>query len=240
MANTRKHNAQALMCGYHTKLITLVNRGLITPNMLLNSILDNVRGRIDKFISVEFIINVLLGDREYAYMVYEWKGERLRNMGRGRSMPMKFYLHNTGVKLIDHILDMAQNYPTRGGLQACLCLFNMSLIKPEDIYNWFMCFTDVGDCLTVPYVYNCNKYDSFEIIEKLMLTTPYYIHLRNDIDICANIWNAIYYNYIGERRRTLRRQNARGSKLVAQWTLLSPESKSAVSKIYGEFMHQCS
>jgi len=232
-----KQNLEALVVVYSAdKIINWINRGLLTPYFVMSCIEDYLISKPADLPFVEFIIREIIGKREFSRLVYEWKGEKLRGIKAGRLMPDNFFIPQTKNELINIILNKVSICTNADVKNICLCLFTMCMIKPDDIYTWLAIMTGASDWLLVNEVWGPLNYNSFEIVESAIRKLKWPIP-REQIDKCADIWNALYYNFIGEKRSMLRRQGNRGSRLVSQWTALSAESKEAASQVAGKFMN---
>ncbi len=200
---------------FHSVLSPMLNIGLLTPAYVLDKTLAYAKKHKVPINSLEGFIRQLIGWREYVRAVYMLAGQKERKgnfFGHRKKLPTSFWNATTNIHPVDDAIEQALAYAYNHHILRLMVLGNFMLlceIKPNDIYNWFMClFIDAYDWVMVPNVYGMSQYAD----GGLMTTKPYisgsnYILKMSDYkkgDWC-NTWNALYWSFIYNKRELIKK-----------------------------------
>ncbi len=201
--------------GYHSLLSCLTNIGLITPR----DIIKEVETFNKNIASKEGFLRQVIGWREYCYLIYDNYAEKLEknlfyNLNKN-DIPEKFWNKNTGIKIIDDILEKVDEYAYSHHIERLMCIGNYLLligVKPVKIFEWFQTmYIDSYEVFMYPNVYGMLLYGYIDN-DKHMMTRPYFCssnYLKKmsnykthniEIDNISYKWedlfDGLYYNLI--------------------------------------------
>jgi len=129
---------------FHSALAPLMNVGLLTPDDVLNTVLEYSKENPVSLNSLESFVNKILGCREYVRGIYQnfndfqeqsnfWKHKRL--------LGDNWYTGSTQVPPLDDAIRkamrLAYNHHTER-LKVVCNMMNLSEIQPKYAYRWFM------------------------------------------------------------------------------------------------------
>jgi deoxyribodipyrimidine photolyase-related protein len=166
-----------IIFGFHSVLSPLTNVGLINPSDIINK----VKNYKDNIASKEGFIRQIIGWREYCFYIYtNYYNSLISNFFYKKSnklIPEKFWLSNTQIPLIDHILTTVNKYAYSHHIERLMCIGNFMLlidISPKEIYKWFQTmYIDAYDVFMIPNVYGMLLY-GFVNEKNHMMTRPYF------------------------------------------------------------------
>ena len=181
-----------IIFGYHSCLSALLNIGLLTPNDIINKIIK-LKINEDNISSIEGFIRQIIGWREYCYYIYILYSDNLKNNfyfnKNNNIINQNIWNNNNNIEYIDNILEKVNNYAYCHHIERLMCIsnyFNLSLINPKEIYNWFMTmFIDSYEVFMIPNVYGMALY-GYIYDNKHMMKKPY---------ICSSNYILKYSNY---------------------------------------------
>ena len=194
----------------HSLLSPLINSGLITPNYLIQSILEFYEKNNIRLNSCEGLIRQIIGWREFIRGVYVSKGveERTKNFWNfNREIPKSFYNATTGIEPVDDTINKINSFGYANHIERLMIIGNFMLLcefHPDQVYRWFMeLFIDSYDWVMVPNVYGMSQFAD----GGLMSTKPY-ISSSNYILKMSNykkgywceIWDALFWNFMNNQR----------------------------------------
>ena len=194
----------------HSVLSPLINSGLITPNYLIQSIVEFYEKNNIRLNSCEGLIRQIIGWREFIRGVYVCKGveERTKNFWNfNREIPKSFYNATTGIEPVDDTISKINSSGYANHIERLMIIGNFMLLcefHPDQVYRWFMeLFIDSYDWVMVPNVYGMSQFAD----GGLMSTKPY-ISSSNYILKMSNykkgnwceIWDALFWNFMNNQR----------------------------------------
>lgn len=238
---------------YHSVLSPMMNIGILTDTEVVTISYKYYLSHT-KSISIqsfEGFIRQVIGWRNYVYTLYLLEGEKMResnylkhNNKINKMTYIKFWTGTTNIKPIDSIINKIINYSYAHHIERLMYLGNfmlLCLIDPIDIYKMFMEWTiDAYDWVMIPNVFGMSQF----AVNKLMMNRPYfsssnYIHNMSTwkkTEDWANIWDALYYNFINKHQNILRRNYAT-SRQVKHWDNKSSTDKEKLLKVAKDFLN---
>ena len=208
---------------YHSVLTPALNTGLITPEFVVNEILERAPELNIPLNSLEGFIRQITGWREFMRGIYSIKGVEQRNSNffeHTRAIPDSFYTGTTGIAPVDDSIKKLLNHAYTHHIERLMILGNFMLlsgIEPDGVYQWFMeMYIDSYDWVMVPNVYGMSQYADGGLI-----TTKPYISGSNYILKMSNytkgnwcpVWDGLYWSFI-HRHFDILKQNQRMSMVV--------------------------
>ena len=195
---------------HHSVLSPLINAGLLTPQFVLQRILEFSTRHNIPINSVEGLVRQIIGWREFIRGIYSAKGiqERTTNFWKfKRAMPDSFYNGSTGILPFDHTIQKVLETGYCHHIERLMILANfMTLceIHPDHIYQWFMeLFIDAYDWVMVPNVYGMATFAD----GGLMSTKPYISGSNYILKMSnyrggewASVWDGLFWRFMHEHR----------------------------------------
>jgi deoxyribodipyrimidine photolyase-related protein len=244
--------------GYHSILSPMINIGLLSPMYVVTSAEDYYKSNKNISIaSVEGFIRQILSWREYVRMLYIHEHNKLvKNnfFNHNRSLSKSWYDGSTGIKPIDDCIKKILKYSYAHHIERLMLLGGFMLIaqfKPVDVYKWFisMVSIDAYQWVMEPNVYGMSQFSCGD----LMMTRPYFsssnyiikmsdytpksgdkLELDGDTYTWADIWTALYYNFIHINKNYLKKNYSLASS-VSHWADKSSKDKKQllhIAKLY--------
>ena len=216
--------------GSHSILSPLLNIGLLTPDIIIDEVLnyyyDNDNDK-NSLITVEAFIRQLIGWRSYVRFMYEYHGTEMKTMNRlnhKKRLSKEWYKNDgngTKIRIIDDMITKVNKYAYLHHIERLMIVGNIGLllqINPKELYDWFMiCFIDSYEWVMVPNVYGMSQYSLTNIS---MMTRPYisssnYIKKMSDYkkDDWYDKWDGLYWNFIKNNKEILRKIYAMGMQV---------------------------
>ena len=194
----------------HSILSPLINTGLITPNFIMQSILDFYEKNSIRLNSCEGLIRQIIGWREFIRGVYVSKGveQRTKNFWNfKRAIPNSFYDGTTGIEPVDDTINKINSTGYANHIERLMIIGNFMLLcefHPNHVYRWFMeLFIDSYDWVMVPNVYGMSQFADGGIMStKPYISSSNYILKMSNYkkgDWCE-IWDALFWNFIDKNR----------------------------------------
>ncbi len=161
---------------HHSVLSPLLNTGLLTPQYVVNEILNFAELEDIALNNTEGIIRQIIGWREFIRGIYEVKGseERTKNFwGFKRKIPASFYSGSTGIDPVDITIKKLLKTGYNHHIERLMVLGNFMMLcefDPDEVYRWFMeLYIDAYDWVMVPNVYGMSQFADGGV----MSTKPY-------------------------------------------------------------------
>lgn len=191
---------------HHSVLTPMLNVGLLTPQYIIDQILDYASTHEIPLNSLEGFIRQIIGWREFIRAVYELKGseERTKNYwGFTRKIPASFWNGTTGIKPFDETIKKVLETGYCHHIERLMVLGNFMLLcefDPNEVYRWFMeLFIDSYDWVMVPNVYGMSQFAD----GGLMATKPYisgsnYLLKMSDYEKgnWQAIWDGLFWRFM--------------------------------------------
>lgn len=232
---------------FHSLLSPLLNTGLLTPQQVIDAVLEHASQNNIPLNSLEGFIRQVVGWREYIRQVYEAEGrqQRTRNYWNfERRIPASFYNGTTGIAPIDAVIRkvMATGYAHH--IERLMVLGNFFLLcefHPDEVYQWFMeLFIDSYDWVMVPNTYGMTQFAD----GGLMMTKPYisgsnYLMKMGDFakGPWQEVWDGLFWRFMHVHRDFFL-QNPRLGMLVRTFDKMPDSKREAHLKNAENFLHK--
>ena len=221
---------------HHSVLTPMLNVGLLTPQYIIEEVLQYAGNQNIPLNSLEGFIRQIIGWREFIRAVYELKGgeERTKNYwGFTRKIPASFWNGTTGIQPIDSTIKKVLETGYCHHIERLMVLGNFMLLcefDPNEVYRWFMeLFIDAYDWVMVPNVYGMSQFAD----GGLMSTKPYisgsnYLMKMSDYKKgeWQNVWDGLFWRFM-HRHRDFFLQNPRLGMLVRLFDKMPDTKKQA-------------
>ncbi len=222
---------------FHSALSPYINLGLITPEFIIQKILEFHKKNKIRLNSLEGHIRQVIGWREFMrgiYQNYSLEMESRNFFNQNRKMKKSWYEGTTGLPPLDYAINNAINNGWSHHIERLMILsniMNLCEIKPKIVYKWFMeMFVDSSDWVMVPNVYGMGLFSDGGIFA----TKPYicgssYFMKMMDFqkgDWC-NIMDGLYWRFIN-RNKNYFLKNPRLSMMVRIFDKMKTERKKLI------------
>jgi len=198
--------------GFHSLISVALNIGIITPNIIVNKIIDFYRNNNLNIESIEGFIRQIIGWREYVKAVYELNELDMKNSNYFnliKRLPDVFYTGKTKIKPVDVSIDRVSRNAYTHHIERLMVLGNIMLllnIEPGEVYNWFMeLFIDGYDWVMTPNIYGMSQFAYPRMMTKPYISSSNYILKMSHYQKkeWAQIWDGLYWNFITENKKLL-------------------------------------
>ncbi|MEM9361365.1 MAG: cryptochrome/photolyase family protein [Bacteroidota bacterium] len=231
----------------HSVLSPLINSGLLTPNFVVERILDFAHKNDIAINNTEGIVRQIIGWREFIRGVYEAKGseERTRNFwGFERKIPDSFYNATTGIPPVDNTIIKVLKSGYNHHIERLMVMGNFMLLcefDPDEVYLWFMeMYIDAYDWVMVPNVYGMSQF-----ADGGMMSTKPYISGSNYLMKMGNFkkgewqatWDGLFWRFM-HIHRDFFLGNPRLGMLVRTFDKMSAEKRNAHLQNAEDFLDQ--
>ena len=232
---------------FHSALSPYINLGLITPEFIVQKVLDFHHKHKIRLNSLEGYIRQVIGWREFMRGIYQSYSDEMENRNffkHNRKMKKSWYEGSTGLPPLDHAIKNALNYGWSHHIERLMILsniMNLCEIKPTIVYKWFMeMFVDSSDWVMVPNVYGMGLFSDGGIFA----TKPYicgssYFMKMMDFkkgDWC-NTMDGLYWRFI-DRNRKFFLKNPRLSMMVRIFDKMKTDRKKLILSAADKFIKQ--
>ena len=232
---------------FHSCLSSSLNIGLISPEYLINKIIEFSEVSKTPINSLEGFIRQILGWREFIRGIYQVKGEFQANhnyWGHKNKLSDSWYNAKTGIIPLDDSINCALNHGYNHHIPRLMVIsniMNLCEIDPSEIYKWFMeMYIDSSEWVMVPNVFGMATYSD----GGLMSTKPYtcgsnYILKMSNYkrgDWC-DIVDGLYWRFT-EKNIDFYKSNPRLSFLHRTLDRMNEERKSYIFKKAEDFISQ--
>ncbi|BCS82511.1 putative deoxyribodipyrimidine photolyase-related protein [Cotonvirus japonicus] len=209
---------------YHSVVSPQLNNGLITPNYIMDHVLDKYESNKNMLYDIEGYIRQLVW-REYSRLIYLFARSEIiesNYFNNNKLLSEDWYTGNTTIKPIDLAIKTAFSYGYIHHIirLMIMCNFmNLCGIHPNDAYKWFMEFSlDSYDWVMTNNVYSMGMYsDGGLTTTKPYISSSSYVvkmsNLKKDGD-WDKIWTTLYYYFIYKNYDKLK---GRGALYLSQW-----------------------
>ena len=232
---------------FHSALSPYINMGLITPEIIVQKILDFHKKNNIKLNSLEGYIRQIIGWREFMRGVYQGYSEQMETKNffkQKRKMKSSWYEGSTGLPPLDHAIKNALTHGWSHHIERLMILsnlMNLCEIKPNYVYKWFMeMFVDSSDWVMVPNVYGMGLFSDGGIFA----TKPYICgssYMLKMMDFkkgeWCNIMDGLYWRFIN-RNRTFFLKNPRLSMMVSVFDKMKIKRKNLILPAAEKFIKE--
>ena len=230
---------------FHSLISQYINIGLITPNEIIEKVLDRHEKEPIKLNSLEGFIRQVIGWREFIRGIYQHKGTEQRNSNFWKfnnELPSSFYDGTTGILPVDNVIKNGINDSYSHHIERLMIMGNIMMlleIDPNQVYKWFMeIYIDSYDWVMVPNIYGMSQFsDNGLMASKPYISSSKYILKMSDYkygDWCE-IWDALYWRFI-KKHENFFRSNPRLSLMVNIYEKKSDEMKKNYEKISEDYI----
>ena len=232
---------------FHSALSPYINMGLITPEIIVQKILDFHTKNNIKLNSLEGYVRQIIGWREFMRGVYQGYSKQMETRNffkQKRKMKSSWYEGSTGLPPLDHAIKNALTHGWSHHIERLMILsnlMNLCEIKPNYVYKWFMeMFVDSSDWVMVPNVYGMGLFSDGGIFA----TKPYICgssYMLKMMDFkkgeWCNIMDGLYWRFIN-RNRTFFLKNPRLSMMVRVFDKMKIERKNLILPAAEKFIKE--
>jgi deoxyribodipyrimidine photolyase-related protein len=231
---------------YHSLLAPLLNMGLLTPQQVLEAILDAyAKNNTLPLNSIEGIVRQVIGWREFIRMLYVFKGNEARTKNYWqfkRKIPASFWNGTTGIEPIDVTIKKVLKTGYCQHIERLMLLGNFMLLcefHPDEVYQWFMeLFIDAYDWVMVPNVYGMSQFaDGGIFATKPYISGSAYVLKMSDYKKgeWQPIWDALFWRFMHTQRKFFL-SNPRLSMLVHMFDKMDESKREIHLKIAEEYL----
>jgi deoxyribodipyrimidine photolyase-related protein len=232
---------------FHSALSPYINMGLITPEIIVQKILDFHTKNNIKLNSLEGYVRQIIGWREFMRGVYQGYSKQMETKNffkQKRKMKSSWYDGSTGLPPLDYAIKNALRHGWSHHIERLMILsnlMNLCEIKPNYVYKWFMeMFVDSSDWVMVPNVYGMGLFSDGGIFA----TKPYICgssYMLKMMDFkkgeWCNIMDGLYWRFIN-RNRTFFLKNPRLSMMVRVFDKMKIERKNLILPAAEKFIKE--
>ena len=222
---------------FHSALSPYMNMGLITPEIVVNKVLEiNKKNKI-RLNSLEGYIRQVIGWREFMRGIYQ--GERAEVETKNfvkqkRKMKNYWYDGTTCLPPLDYAIKNADKYGWSHHIERLMILsniMNLCEVEPKSVYKWFMeMFVDSSDWVMVPNVYGMGLFSDGGIFA----TKPYICgssYFMKMMDFKKGEWcntmDGLYWRFINKNRNFFLK-NPRLSMMVRIFDKMKSDRKKLI------------
>ena len=195
---------------FHSALSPYLNIGLITPELIIQKVLDSHKKNKIRLNSLEGYIRQIIGWREFMrgiYQNYSNKMEKENFFNQNRKMKKTWYEGNTGLPPLDYAIKNVLNNGWSHHIERLMILsnvMNLCEIKPTYVYKWFMeMFVDSSDWVMVPNVYGMGLFSDGGIFatKPYICGSSYFLKMMNfKKGEWCNTMDGLYWRFINKNR----------------------------------------
>ena len=220
---------------HHSVLTPMLNTGLLTPQQILDAVMQHAAQNDIPLNSLEGFIRQIIGWREFIRIVYEREGckQRTTNYWKfKRKIPKSFWTGTSGILPIDITIKKVLQTGYCHHIERLMVLGNFMLLcefNPDEVYRWFMeMFIDAYDWVMVPNVYGMTQF-----ADGGLMTTKPYISGSNYLMKMSNyekgdwqqVWDGLFWRFMHVHRDFFL-QNPRLGMLVGTFDKMSEEKRN--------------
>jgi len=243
--------SQDISFGSHSILSSSLNIGIITPQYVLDEILQyfnqlSAPEKKKNINSVEAFVRQLIGWRSFTRCIYLFHGEKMIKMNKLNhkyKINDKWYTAKTNIEPIDFMINKVKDHAYLHHIERLMYIGNFALltgVNPKEIYDWFMIVSiDSYEWVMVSNVMGMSQYALKNI---RMMTRPYfsssnYIKKMSDFDEgdWTIIWDALYYNFINNNYDEIR-SNYSTAFIAKHWKTMDTKKKNNMLKVSSEYL----
>lgn len=219
---------------YHSTLSPYLNMGLITPQEVLEAVLQFAEERNIHYPSLEGFVRQLMGWREFIRGMDQNFDFQQNFFGFRRKMKDCWYTGKTGIPPLDDSIQKLNHHAYTHHIERLMIQGNLMLLcelDPQEVYRWFMeMYIDSADWVMGPNVMGMSQF----AVGGLFATKPYiagsnYLRKMSHYpkgDWC-DIMDGLYWRFI-ERQRETFAKNHRMGMMLATLNKMNPERKERI------------
>ncbi len=228
---------------YHAVLTPMLNVGLVTPQQVLDVVMDHVeRAPLN---SLEGFVRQLIGWREYMRAVYDLEGVTMRTAnvwGFERDIPDAWYTGETGLAPVDDVIPRVLQTGYANHIERLMVLGGalfLTRVHPRAAYRWFMeMFVDAYDWVMVPNTYGMSQHAAGPLI-----TTKPYMSGSNYLRKMSHYpggdweaeWDGLYWTFLDDHRDAIEGYH-RMSIITSHLDRMGPDTRDAHRAAAGRYL----
>jgi deoxyribodipyrimidine photolyase-related protein len=220
---------------HHSVLSPMLNTGLLTPQQVIEAVLQGAKKYKIPINSLEGFIRQLIGWREFIRIVYEREGSKQRTTNYwkfSRKIPKSFWNGTTGIAPIDITIKKVLETGYCHHIERLMVLGNFMLLcefDPDEVYKWFMeMFVDAYDWVMVPNVYGMTQFaDGGLMTSKPYISGSNYLMKMSDYEKgeWQPIWDGLFWRFMHVHRDFFL-QNPRLGMLIGTFDKFTAEKRA--------------
>ena len=222
---------------FHSCISSSMNIGLLSPQKVIQTLLDCAKEFQIPMNSLEGFIRQVLGWREFIRGIYQVKGDdqMKRNYWQHTGkLTESWYDASTGILPLDDSISTALEDGYNHHIPRLMVisnLMNLCEIDPKEIYRWFMeMYIDSSEWVMVPNVFGMATYSDGGLMSTKPYTcgSNYFLKMSNyKKGEWCDIVDGLYWRFI-EKNRSFYQSNPRLSLQATFLDRLSPERKERI------------
>lgn len=231
---------------HHSLVSPAVNCGLITPDELVDAVLQASSKRDLPIESVEGFIRQVIGWREFVRGVYQHYSDKMDETNywnHRRRLKSCWYSGDTGLPPLDDAIERAVEHGYSHHIERLMILanlMNLCEIEPRQVYGWFMeMYVDSSDWVMAANVYGMGLMSDGGIFA----TKPYisgsnYIMKMSDYKKgpWCDIWDGLYWRFV-ENHFDFFDRNPRMRMMTRTLLKMDEKRKTDIFTAADEFIH---
>jgi len=150
---------------FHSALSPSMNIGLITPQDVVDRVLDYTKQKEVPLNSVEGFLRQIIGWREFIRGIYQNYGDQQLEsnfFNFSRSLKDTWYSGDTGIPPLDDAIKFSDRYGYTHHINRLMVISNLMTlteIDPKNIYKWFMeMYLDSSEWVMVPNIFGMGSF----------------------------------------------------------------------------------
>lgn len=210
--------SEKVIYGFHSVLSPMLNVGLLTDHDVIK-LVCSVDAPIN---SVEGFIRQILGWKQGARYLYHFHFSKFsKNYLSMKNSAKPFWYAKTLIPIVDNCIKKAFNYSYLHHIERLMIMGNfmtLCLVKPSEIFNWFMCIVsiDAYEWTMYPNIYGMATFsdNGFMMSRPYISSSNYILKMTNEYVTSREciekfncdwpeIWDALYYNFIDKKQKKL-------------------------------------
>ena len=222
---------------FHSALSPYLNLGLITPDIIMQKVMNFHHAKGVRLNSLEGFIRQIIGWREFMRGIYQNYNKEMENgnfFKHSRKMKISFYNGTTGLDPLDHSIKNADKYGWSHHIERLMILsniMNLCEVEPKSVYKWFMeMFVDSSDWVMVPNVYGMGLFSDGGIFatKPYICGSSYFMKMMDfKRGSWCNIMDGLYWRFI-DRNRKFFLKNPRLSMMVRIFDKMKEDRKKLI------------
>jgi deoxyribodipyrimidine photolyase-related protein len=229
---------------FHSALSPSLNMGLITPNDIIDKVLEFTAEYDVPLNSVEGFLRQIIGWREFIRGVYQHHGEtQLQSnfFNFSGSLKDSWYSGDTGIPPLDDAINFSDRYGYTHHINRLMVISNLMTlceVHPKNVYRWFMeMYVDSSEWVMTPNVFGMGTFADGGIFA----TKPYicgsnYILKMSDYkkgDWCNTV-DGLYWHFVSRHMGVLK-NNPRLSFMRKTLENMDPQRKRLIFSCAEDF-----
>jgi deoxyribodipyrimidine photolyase-related protein len=229
---------------FHSAISPSLNMGLITPNDIIDKVLEFTAEYDVPLNSVEGFLRQIIGWREFIRGVYQHHGEtQLQSnlFNFSGSLKDSWYSGDTGIPPLDDAINFSDRYGYTHHINRLMVISNLMTlceVHPKNVYRWFMeMYVDSSEWVMTPNVFGMGTFADGGIFA----TKPYicgsnYILKMSDYkkgDWCNTV-DGLYWRFVSRHMGVLK-NNPRLSFMRKTLENMDPQRKRLIFSCAEDF-----